>query len=83
VGINYWVPSPSELWSETKDSLGMDESMFDRRHWVTSDEVFSKAHPLLSAKDRLKLSFLIGRISGATGQAIDVDTRVAVGQSTP
>lgn len=65
VGINYWVPSPSELWSESRDSLGIDESMFDRCHWPTSDDIFHRTHPLISAKNKYKLSFLIERAIGS------------------
>jgi radical SAM superfamily enzyme YgiQ (UPF0313 family) len=56
--INFWVPSPSELWLEMKQRGVIDDSMYDDPNWCYSNDVFTRTHPRISIKEKHKLQFL-------------------------
>lgn len=62
--INFWIPAPSELWLETKDDFGVTAAMYDDCSWAISNDIFLRTHPMISSKDRTRLSFLVNQVTG-------------------
>lgn len=62
--INFWVPSPSEIWMEMKESGRAQDCMFDDPYWCFSDEIFSQTHPRISPQEKIKLQFLSQDVMG-------------------
>jgi radical SAM superfamily enzyme YgiQ (UPF0313 family) len=57
--INWWIPSPSEIWYEIKNEVGLDESMYDEVMWSISKNIFYRIRPSISEKDVAKLNYLM------------------------
>lgn len=57
--INWWIPSPSEVWEENRARFNIDERMYEDPRWPISEEVFHATHPEIGPSMRKKVEYVM------------------------
>jgi radical SAM superfamily enzyme YgiQ (UPF0313 family) len=66
VVVNWWIPSPSEMWHNIKSKANLDESMYDDILWPSRKDIFYRIRPRITQKEVEKINFLMLNIIKAT-----------------